>query len=61
MIMHDINVQQTQDIIYDSIFEVTLSPQIQSSAAKRRNIRARLDELSEERELRRLIENEWEL
>lgn len=59
--MHDINVQQAQDIIYDSIFEVTPSSKIQSSVAKRRDIRARLEELNEERELRRLIENEWEL
>jgi len=59
--MHDINVQQTQDIIYDSIFEVNLSPKKQSSVEKRRNIRERLDELTEARELRRLIENEWEL
>jgi len=61
MIMHDINVQQTEDIIYDSIFEATPSPRKQSSVLKRRHIRARLDELTEERELRRLIENEWEL
>ncbi|MGB0835871.1 MAG: PA3496 family putative envelope integrity protein [Psychrobium sp.] len=58
--MRDINDDQTQDIIYDSAFEVTESSRKRSSVAKRRAIRARIDEINEQRELRRLIEEEWD-
>ena len=58
--MRDITDDQTQDIIYDSAFEVTESPRKRSSVAKRRAVRARIDEINEQRELRRLIEEEWD-
>lgn len=58
--MRESNDDQAQDIIYDSVFEVKESSRKRVSVAKRRAIRARIDEINEQRELRRLIEEEWE-
>lgn len=58
--MRDITEDQAQDIIYDSAFEVTESPRKRSNVTKRRAVRARIDEINEQRELRRLIEEEWD-
>jgi hypothetical protein len=56
-VMH--NVNELQNIINDSAFEVRESSKVRSSVEKRRAIRVRLDEINEQRELRRLIEEEW--
>lgn len=56
-VMH--NVNEPQNIINDSAFEVRESSKVRSSVEKRRAIRVRLDEINEQRELRRLIEEEW--
>jgi hypothetical protein len=53
------NVNEPQSIINDSAFEVRESSKVRSSVEKRRAIRVRLDEINEQRELRRLIEEEW--
>ncbi len=56
--MREIN-DDVQDFIFDSAFEVTESSKKRSIVAKRRAIRARLDEINEQKALQRLIEEEW--
>lgn len=57
--MYDTNNEQNQMITLNSIVDVSESSRKHSSAAKRRAVRERLDEINEQRALRRLIEEEW--
>jgi len=51
----------TQHSIFDPVLPLRESPKTHASVIKRREIRAKLDDINEQRELRRLIEEEWNI
>lgn len=58
-LMYHTNNEQNQEIIFNPTLEIIGSPKKDSSVERRRAVRARLDEIYEEKALRRLIEEEW--
>lgn len=57
--MYEINYTQAEDTLYDSPFETVQSTRSHSAIAKRRAIKARIDQINEQRELRKLIEDSY--
>ncbi len=57
--MYEINYNQAEDTLYDSPFETVQSTRSHSAIAKRRAIKARIDQINEQRELRKLIEDSY--
>jgi len=52
---------ETQHSIFDSVLPLRESPKTHASVIKRREIRAKLDEINEQRQLRRLIKEAWDI
>lgn len=57
--MHDMNYNQAEDTLYYDPFETVQSARSRSAIAKRRAIKERIDQINEQRELRRLIEDSY--